>query len=107
MNNKKAGKGADTMKVLYFVLFILALIFTVTDARAMPLRLPPQANLIIPVASGCGLGVHRGPYDGCYPIYGVGYPSSYYTGFVSRGVCGGRGTHLACNVYGTCWVACN
>ena len=98
------------MKTLYFV---FAFIFNIAAAGATPLQLPPQATLIIPVASGCGLGVHRGPYDGCYPIYGYyvgydrGYRSNYYTGFVSRGVCGGRGTHLACNVYGTCWVACN
>ena len=92
--------------------FVFALIFAITAAEAMPFH-RPQTNMITPVASGCGLGVHRGPYDGCYPIYGYyigyggGYRNNYYTGFVSRGVCSGRGTHLACNFYGTCWVACN
>ena len=42
----------------------------------------------------------------CVHIH-CGYRNNYYTGFVSRGVCNGRGTHLACNVYGICWVACN
>ncbi|MFZ1951709.1 MAG: hypothetical protein WB390_01825 [Pseudolabrys sp.] len=89
-----------------------AFVFVISAAEAMPLY-QPSANVIVPVASGCGLGVHRGPYDGCYPIYGYyagydrGYRNNYYTGFVSRGVCSGRGTHLACNFYGTCWVACN
>ena len=59
----------------------------------------------------CGLGVRRGPFEQCDPIYYAGYGSSYLnnycTGFVTRGVCSGRGTHLACNVYGICWVACN
>jgi hypothetical protein len=72
---------------------------------------PQQPSLVVPVASGCGLGVHRGPLDGCYPLYFAGDYSSgrnnYYTGFTSRGVCQGRGTHLACNLYGICWVACN
>jgi hypothetical protein len=79
-------------------------------ARAMPFY-PPQVSLIVPAASGCGLGVRRGPLDGCDPLYyagyGSGYRNNYYTGFVSRGVCNGRGTHLACNFYGICWVACN
>jgi len=70
-----------------------------------------QAGLTIPVTRGCGLGVHRGPFDGCYPIYYSGYDrgyrNAYYAGPVSGGVCGGRGTHLACNFYGICWIACN
>ena len=72
---------------------------------------PAQVSLIVPVASGCGLGVRRGPLEQCDPIYyadyGSSYLNNYYTGFVTRGVCSGRGTHLACNVYGICWVACN
>jgi hypothetical protein len=51
------------------------------------------------------------PFEQCDPIYyagcGSSYLNNYYTGFVTRGVCSGRGTHLACNVYGICWVACN
>ncbi|MFZ0260365.1 MAG: hypothetical protein WAL36_10400 [Pseudolabrys sp.] len=43
-----------------------------------------------------------GPFEQCDPIYYAGYGSSYrnnyYTGFVTRGVCSGRGMHLACNV---------
>ena len=92
--------------------FAFAFVFAASAADAMPL-FHAQANVMVPVASGCGLGVHRGPYDGCDPIYGYyagydrGYRNNYYTGFVSRGVCSGRGTHLACNFFGTCWVACN
>ena len=84
-----------------------------TSAQAMPFQ-QLQNDLIVPVSSGCGLGVHRGPYDGCYPAYGGyyggpyrGYRNAYYVGAISGGVCGGRGTHLACNFYGMCWVACN
>ena len=71
-------------------------------------------DLIVLVASGCGLGVHRGPLDGCTPIndgyfarYYRGYRNAYYVGPVTGGVCGGRGTHIACNYYEICWVACN
>ena len=78
----------------------------------MPLHQVP-ANLIISVVGGCSLGVHRGPYDGCYLVYGYyagylpGYRNAYYTDPVSGGACGGCGTHLACNFYGMCWIACN
>ena len=91
--------------------FAFAFVFAISAAEALPLY-PAQPNVIVSVAGGCGLGVHRGPFDGCYPIYGYyadydrGYCNNYYTGFVSRGVCSGRGTHLAGNFYGTCWVAC-
>ena len=92
-----------------FVIFSM-LIFDSFAAWAIPFY-PAQASLIVPIASGCGLGVRRGSLDACDPIYyagyGSGYRNNYYTGFVSRGVCNGRGTHLACNVYGICWVACN
>jgi hypothetical protein len=93
------------------LLFALAYLFEMPVAHAIP-RLEYR-NLIIPVASRCGLGVHRAPLNSCYPVYGYyagyydGYRNNYYTGFNSRGVCSGRGTHLACNFYGICWVACN
>jgi hypothetical protein len=38
---------------------------------------PAQVSLIVPVASGCGLGVRRGPFEQCDPIYYAGYGSSY------------------------------
>ena len=91
---------------------VLIFVFGISTARAMPLA-PVQAGLLVPVASGCGLGVHRGPLAGCYPVYGYyagyggGYRNNYYTGFNSGGVCSGRGTHLVCNPYGIYWVACN
>jgi hypothetical protein len=102
------GSKADSLSAM--LLSVLLLIFGLPAAHAIPLY-PQQASLLVPVASGCGLGVHRGPLDGCYPLYFAGYYGSnrnnYYTGFNSRGVCSGRGTHLACNPYGICWVACN
>jgi len=41
--------------------------FCITAAQSMPLAplQQAQANLTIPVAGGCGLGFHRGPYGGC------------------------------------------
>lgn len=109
MRNRES-LGAVSLSGTLFALLIF--VFGISTARAMPLD-PLQAGLLIPVASGCGLGVHRGPLDGCYPVYGYyagyggGYRNNYYTGFNSGGVCSGRGTHLACNPYGICWVACN
>jgi len=83
-------------------------------SEAMPVGPIERASLSITVASGCGLGVRRGPFDGCEPIYGRYYPgydrgvrNDYYVGFGRGGFCGGRGTHLACDFYGNCWVACN
>ena len=83
-------------------------------AEAIPLGSNAAPDLSLPVASGCGLGVHRGPFDGCEPVYGGahqgydrGYRNNFYIGYDRGGVCGGRGTHLACNFYGICWVACN
>jgi hypothetical protein len=90
-------------------------------AQAMPLgNNRTQANLIVPVASGCGIGVHRGPYNGCRPIYRDYYNGyyngqleGYYKGFhdacygdygssyvVETGRCWGRGTHRVCNALG-------
>ena len=111
-------------KLLSIVVGISA--FCVATAQAMPFH--AQATLIIPVASGCGLGVHRGPLDGCEPINGSyyfghypGYYRAYYNGYyrgyrhgysdgyyegsgrpqlVNQGPCRGRGEYFGCNVYG-------
>jgi hypothetical protein len=100
------------MKKLAFFIFAFV-VAGIVSAQAMPM-VRAQAGLISLVASGCGLGVHRGPFDGCYLIndayfarYYRGYRNAYYVGPVTGGVCGGRGTHLACNYYEICWVACN
>ena len=74
-------------------------------------------------AGGCGIGVHRGPYNGCSPVYDDyynGYYQRYYEGYhdayygdygpsriVETGLCWGRGTHRVCNSLGLCWRACN
>ena len=39
--------------------FALAFVFATSAADAMP-PFHAQANVMVPVASGCGLGVHRG-----------------------------------------------
>src|SRR4249919_65819 len=51
------------------LLFVFAFVLGISAAPAMPLHQPP-ATLIIPTASGCGLGVQRGALDGCYPVRG-------------------------------------
>lgn len=101
------------MKRYLFLLLVSLAIAYAADTEAMPLAPVVAPELIFSVASGCGLGVHRGPFDGCEPVYGYhpgyyrGYRNNYYAGFGRGGQCGGRGTHLACSFYGICWVACN
>jgi hypothetical protein len=97
--------------------FFLALIAGVTvgaaQTQAMPVSPIAVSSVIIPVASGCGLGVHRGPVDGCETIFdgnfaGAGRnPYNQYVGFARNRICGGRGAHLACNGSGLCRVVCN
>lgn len=107
-------------KLLSFVVGIS--IVVVAAAQAMPFH-TAHPGLTIPVASGCGLGVHRGPFDGCNPVYGGHYRSyyrSYYRGYkdgyyhdsgrsllVDQGACSGRGIYRVCNDYGACWAVCN
>lgn len=106
--------GGHSRWEMYRLLFFLVIFAFggIGNVDAMPLHWP-QGTLLIPAASGCGLGVHRGPFNRCYPVddylpgYWRGFRDDYYAGPVTRGVCGGRGTHLACNIYGICWVACN
>jgi hypothetical protein len=57
--------------------------------------------MLVLIASGCGLGVHRAPTDV------IRNRNNYSTGFNSRGECSGRGTHLACNPFGICRAARN
>jgi len=105
-------------------LFSLALVigiglFGLAAAQAMPLAPLEQAQtaLTIPVAGGCGVGFHRGPYGGCRRN---GYYGGVYYGgavvapgvvvaappvVVAPGPCGGRGSHRVCNPY-RCWQVC-
>jgi|SRR5271169_6572388 len=94
----------------------------IAAAQAMPFR-PTYAGLTVHVSSGCGLGVHRGPFDGCDPFYFGPYrsyfrehPNGYYDGsylgsgrslMVDQEACRKRGMYRACNGDGICWVACN
>jgi hypothetical protein len=111
-------------KLLSFVFGIS--IAGVATAHAMPFH-PENAGFIISVSSGCGIGVHRGPYNGCEPIYDGYYRTnyrSYYRGYyrpyydsyyhgpgpslmVDQGACSGRHMYRVCNVYGECWAACD
>ena len=103
----------------------------VMAAPAMPFPTSP-VETVIPVSSGCGLGVRRGPFDGCNAVYGgyyyrvqrraynhgyydgyrVGYFDGYYDGsggglLVDQGACSGRHMYPVCNIYGRCWAACD
>jgi hypothetical protein len=105
-------------KLLSFVFGIGVSVLSVAAAQAMSFH-PVHAGFVIPVGSGCGIGVYRGPYDRCDPIYG-GYYSSYYRGYydgyyhspgrsrlVDQGACSGRRLYRVCNVYGECWAVCD
>ncbi|MFY9880209.1 MAG: hypothetical protein WAK39_12510 [Pseudolabrys sp.] len=61
-------------------------LFCVAATSAMPLALleQTQASLTIPVAGGCGLGFHRGPYGECRR--NGYYGGAYYGGAVAPGV---------------------
>ena len=117
-------------KLLVAIVTLLSFGVGVATVQAMPFH-SAQTGLIIPVASGCGIGVHRGPYDGCNIIYGGhyrahyraysrgyydGYREGYYDGYydgsngsliVDQGACSGRRMYRVCDVYGICWAACN
>ena len=68
MRHTRKGIGGSNPSLSATLFAVLIFVFGISTARAMPLdRL--QAGLLIPVASGCGLGVRRGPLDRCDPIY--------------------------------------
>jgi hypothetical protein len=110
-------------KLLFFGIGIS--IVGVAVAQAMPFHSAP-AGLVIQVADGCGIGVYRGPYGDCKPIYRGydydynrsyyrGYRHGYYDGYsdgsgrsrlVNQGACSGRDMVRVCNVYGVCWATC-
>jgi hypothetical protein len=102
------------MKQYFFIPLAACVLMDAAETKAMPIATVSAPTLSIPVASGCGLGVHRGPFDGCETIYDGNFAGSgrnpynhYYVGFGRGGFCGGRGTHLACNSVGLCRVVCN
>ena len=112
-------------KLFAYLLIATAVCLSAVAAEAMPFH-PVHAGLTIQVSSGCGLGVHRGPYDGCNVVYGGyyrnydygyydGYNRGYYRGYydgsgrsrmVNQGACSGADMYRMCNVYGVCWAAC-
>jgi hypothetical protein len=112
--------------LLLAIITLLSFSVGVAGALAMPFRVA-SVELTIPISSGCGIGVHRGPYGGCNVIYGGdyrahyhayshgyydGYRDGYYDGsgrrrMVDQGACSGRHMYRVCNIYGTCWAVCN
>jgi hypothetical protein len=108
------------MKRYCFLPLVACVTMCAAQTRAMPVAGPIAAPALgIRVASGCGLGVHRGPFDGCETVYDGNYAGSgrryfnhyyvgqYFVGSDRGGYCSGRGTHLACNSFGLCLVVCN
>ena len=79
------------MGKLPYVAVILGALWA-TPAQSMPVvaLAPLEPGLAILVGGGCGIGVHRGPFDGC-AIYGVynayddwydrAYRRGYHRGF--------------------------
>jgi hypothetical protein len=112
--------------LLVAILTLLSFSVGVAGAQAIPFR-AASAELTVLISSGCGIGVRRGPYDGCNVIYGGGYRAQYrayshgyrdgyrdgyYVGsggglMVDQGACSGGRMYRVCNIYGTCWAACN
>jgi hypothetical protein len=102
------------MKRYYFLPLIICVTMWIAGTQAMPVAPVAIPAVSISVASGCGLGVHRGPFDGCEIVYDGNYAgigrspyNHYYVGSGRGGFCSGRGTHLACNGFGQCRVVCN
>jgi hypothetical protein len=102
------------MKRYCFLPLVSCVTFGAAQAHAMSIAPIAVPAVSVPVASGCGLGVRRGPFDGCETIYDGNYAgigqnpyNHYYVGFARGGFCAGRGTHLACNTFGLCRIVCN
>ena len=71
------------MKKRLTLVFVVG-IFCTVNAHAMPVAAisPTQTGLTFTVSSGCGIGVHRGPFDGCDPVYVYdGYYGAYSRGY--------------------------
>jgi hypothetical protein len=111
--------GEQMRKLISFVFGIS--IICISAAQAVPFHQEQTGLLVIPVASGCGLGVHRGPYDGCEPIYDEyynddhrsyrrgyrhGYRHGYNDGFYDGFYYGPPACYRVCNIFGICWAAC-
>jgi hypothetical protein len=123
------------MNKLLSLVFVLVISGT-SSTYAIPVvaLAAAQTGLTIQVGSGCGLGVRRGPFNGCDPVYvyggyGLGYYQGYrrghYRGYrdtyydgspyfrfdngqdviaVDKGFCG-FGSYLSCS-HGLCWRFC-
>jgi hypothetical protein len=102
------------MKQYGFLPLVVCATMVAAPAKAMPVAPIAVQSVSLLIASGCGLGVRRGPFDGCETVYDGNYAAvrhnpynHYYIGFARGGFCGGRDTQLACNNFGLCRVVCN
>ena len=102
------------MKRYCFLPVMTCLTICTAQTQAMPVAPIALQSVSILVASGCGLGVRRGPFDGCETVYdgnyaGVGRSpyNHYYAGFSRDGICSRRNMHIVCNSFGLCHMVCN
>jgi hypothetical protein len=98
-------------KLFTSVLVAAAFGLSVAAAQALPIGSnQTYDSLVVPIAGGCGIGWHRGPYGGCRRngYYGGVYYGAPPGAPVGPGAypCGGRGQHRVCGPNG-CWMACN
>ena len=103
------------MKRYWYLPLVACVTLCAAHTQAAPATGPIAGPaLSIRVASGCGLGVRRGPFDGCEIVYDGNYAgigrspyNHYYVGFGRGRFCSGGGTHLVCNSFGRCRIVCN
>ena len=95
----------------------------IVGAQSMPFHQIP-AGSAVSLAGGCGIGVHRWPYNGCNPVYYGSYYGDYYMGYrhgyrhgyyvgryqssrlVDHGPCNDGRMYPVCDDLGVCWAAC-
>jgi hypothetical protein len=93
-------------KLFASVLLAAAIGLSAAAAQAMPIGSnQAQGSLVVPIAGGCGIGWHRGPYGGCRRNGYYGAPPGALVG-PGPYTCGGRGQHRVCGPNG-CWMVCN
>jgi hypothetical protein len=72
------------MKSIFAIVLGAGLIAGAASAQAMPLSPLAADNMVTHVAGGCGVGWHRGPYNGCRRNYAQPWkhacPRGWYPG---------------------------
>lgn len=121
------GAAMSIKTLLIAILTLLSFSVSAAVAQTMPFR-AASVELAIPISSGCGIGVHRGPFGECsvviyggyyrahqhayYRGYFDGYRHGYYDGsrgarIVNQGACSGHRMYRVCDAYGRCWATCS